>query len=126
MNMKTIVVKQLDKKDKEIANILISLGMRKNMARELVYLQNVYEATTAEIEKGTGMKQSDISLVMKELRERDWISVREEGTLGKGMPPKIISLKIGFDEIIALLENQQKRKVNEMQSKIERLKILGR
>ncbi len=31
MNMKTIVVKQLDKKDKEIANILISLGMRKNI-----------------------------------------------------------------------------------------------
>ncbi len=124
--MKTLDVKQLDKKDKEIANILISLGMKKNMAMTLAYLQDVYEATMGEIEKGTGMKQPDISLVTRELRERDWISERKEGILGKGMPPKKISLKIGFNEIIALLEKQQIRKVNEMQSKIERLKTLGK
>ncbi len=122
--MKTLDVKQLDKKDKEIVNILISFGMKKKMATMLTYLQSVYEASAAEIEKGTGLNQTEIGDVIRVLKERDWISERKEVISGKGLPPRIISLKIDFNEIIALLENHQKRKGNEMQSKIERLRTL--
>jgi len=39
---------------------------------------------------------------------------------------KIYSLKIGFDEIIAQLEKQQIKTVDEAQARIERLKELGK
>jgi predicted transcriptional regulator len=38
--------------------------MKKKTARMLVYLQNVYEATVEEIEKGIGLRQPDISVVI--------------------------------------------------------------
>ncbi len=125
-NMKTLDVKHLDKNNKEIANILISLGMRKKMARTLAYLQSVYEATVMEIKKGTGMNLSDIYDAIRDLRRYDWISEREEGIPepGKGKQPNIISLRVSFNEIIALLENNQKLKINDMKYNIERLRTL--
>jgi len=64
---------------------------------------------------------------MRDLTERGWINEREEKKKrGKGRPYKIYSLKIGFDEIIAQLENQQREAVDETQARIERLKELGK
>ncbi len=123
--MKTLTIKQLDKKDEEIASTLISLGMSRYVARTLSYLQNVNEATSMELERGTGLRQPEVSIAMKELGERGWISEREEKKKGKGRPNKIYSLKVGFDKIIAELEKQQKKAVDETQTSIKRLKALG-
>ena len=48
------------------------------------------------------------------------------GTACKGRTYKIYSLKVGFNKIIAQLENQQKKAVNETQENIERLRNLGK
>jgi len=62
---------------------------------------------------------------MKQLKERNWITEREEKKKpGKGRPYKIYSLKVGFNNIIAQLEKQQKKSVDEAGAKIERLKEL--
>jgi predicted transcriptional regulator len=45
---------------------------------------------------------------------------------GKGRPNKIYSLKVGFNDIINQLEKQQRKAVDEVQGKIERLKELGK
>ncbi|MGZ7069099.1 MAG: MarR family transcriptional regulator [Methanobacterium sp.] len=123
--MKTLTIKQLDKKDEEIASTLISLGMSRPVARTLSYLQNGNEATTIELERGTGLRQPEMSIAMKELNERGWISEREEKKPRKGRPNKVYSLKVGFNKIIAELEKQQKKAVDEMQINIKRLKELG-
>jgi predicted transcriptional regulator len=123
--MKTLTIKQLDKKDEEIADALISLGMSRPVARVLSYLKNGNEVTSMELERGTGLRQPEVSIAMKELNERGWISEREEKKLGKGRPNKVYSLKVGFDEIIAELEKQRKKAVDEMQASIKRLKELG-
>ncbi|MFZ2411368.1 MAG: MarR family transcriptional regulator [Candidatus Methanoperedens sp.] len=123
--MKAIDIRQLDENDEEIADALISLGMNRNVARTLAYLQNVDEVTSVKLERGAGLHQPEVSIVMKQLKERNWITEREEKkTLGKGRPNKIYSLKIGFDKIVAQLEKQQKKAVDEAQEKIERLKEL--
>jgi predicted transcriptional regulator len=57
VNMKTIVVKQLDEKDEEIADALISLGMSRNAALTLVYMQNANSATSLELERSYSMIQ---------------------------------------------------------------------
>ncbi len=123
--MKTITIKQLDEKNEEIADALISLGMNRNIARTLSYLKNGTEVPSVELERGVGLRQPEISIAMRELKERDWIKERDKKKTGKGRPYKIYSLKVGFDEIIAQLEKQQKKAVDEMQETIERLKGLG-
>ena len=124
--MKAIDVKQLDEKDEEIADALISLGMSRPVARTLSFLQDVNEAAAIELERGLGLHQPEVSLAIKELKERDWINEREDKKPGKGRPYKIYSLKVGFNDIIAQLEKQKRKAVDESQAKIERLKELGK
>jgi len=122
--MKTLSVKQLDEKDEEIADAIMSLGMSRPVARTLSYLQNVDEATSIELERGTGLRQPEVSIVMKQLKERDWVSEREDKKLGKGRPYKIYSLKVGFNDIVTQLEKRQKRAFDETQAKFRWLKEL--
>jgi predicted transcriptional regulator len=124
--MKTLKINQFDKKDEEIVDALISLGMSKPAARMLAYIQQVNEATSVELEMGTGLRQPEVSIAAKQLEERDWINEREEKKPGKGRPFKVYSLKVGFEDIIAHLEKQQKKLFDEGQGKIERLKELGK
>ena len=120
--MKTLTIKQLDEKDEEIADALIAIGMSRNVARTLSYLQNVEKATSVELEKGARLHQPEVSIAMKQLKERNWVNEWEEKKPGKGRPYRIYSLKVGFNEIIAHLEKQQKKALDETQSKIERLR----
>ncbi len=124
--MKKFEIKQLDDKEEEIVDALISLGLSRYIARTLAYLQDVNEATTSELERGTGLRQPEVSIAMKELKERDWINEHEEKKPGKGRPYKIYSLKVGFNDIINKLEKQQKKAINDAMVSIERLKELGK
>ena len=123
--MKSYSIKQFDKKDEEIVDALISLGMSRNAALTLAYMQNTNSATSLDLERSARLRQPEVSIAMKQLKERDWIDEREEKKPGKGRPYRIYSLKIGFDEIIAQLEKQHKEAIDEAQEKIERLKELG-
>ena len=124
--MKTLSMKQLDKKDEEIADALMSLGMSRNAAMTLAYLQNMNAATALDLERSARLRQPEVSIAMKQLKELDWVSEREEKRPGKGRPYKIYSLKVGFGDIIAHLEKQHKEAVDESQAKIDRLKELGK
>lgn len=124
--MKTLNIKQLDEKDEEIADALMAIGISRNVARTLSYLQNVDMATSVELEKGAGLHQPEVSIAMKQLKEHNWIKEWEQKKPGKGRPYRIYSLKVGFDEIIAHLEKQQKKAVDETHAKIERLREFGK
>ena len=117
---------QLGEKEEEIADALISLGLGRPVARTLAYLNNGDEVTSVALENVTGLRQPEVSIAMKQLKDRDWINEREEKKPGKGRPFKIYLLKVGFNEIIAQLENQQKKVVDEAQAKIEQLRELGK
>ncbi len=124
--MKTRNIKQFDKKEEEIADALISLGMSRNAAMTLAYMQDTNSVTSIELERSTRLRQPEVSIAMKQLKERDWINESEDKKPGKGRPYKIYSLKVGFNEIIAQLETKQKKAVNEERAKIERLMELGK
>jgi len=124
--MKTLKIKQLDEKDEEIADALISLGMSRNAAMTLAYMQNTNSATSMELERSARLHQPEVSIAMKQLKERDWVNEREEKKLGKGRPYKVYSLKVRFNDIIAQLEKRQRKAVDEAQARIERLKELGK
>jgi predicted transcriptional regulator len=123
--MKTLKIDQFDEKDEEIADALISLGMSKNVAMALSYLQNTNAARSVDLERAARLRQPEVSIAMRQLKERGWIDERDEKKPGKGRPNKIYSLKLDFGEIIAQLEQQQKTSVDELNAKIEKLKELG-
>jgi len=123
--MRNVIVKQLDEKDEEIADALIAVGMSRNIARTLSYLQNVNEATSVELERVVRLHQPEVSIAMKQLKERDWINEREKKKTGKGRPYKIYSLKVSFNDIISELEKQQMKAVDAAQTKIDKLKEMG-
>ena len=76
--MKALQIKQFDEKDEKIAETLISLGMNKNIALALTYLQNMNAATSTDLERGTNLRQPEVSIAMKQLKKQDWITEREE------------------------------------------------
>ena len=123
--MRNVIVKQLDEKDEEIADALIAIGMSRNIARTLSYLQNVNEATSVELERVVRLHQPEVSIAMKQLKERDWINEREKKKTGKGRPYKIYSLKVSFNDIISQLEKQQLKAVDAAKTKIDKLKEMG-
>jgi predicted transcriptional regulator len=95
-------------KNEKNAEALISLGMNKNAAMVLSFLQNMKSVTSVELERGAMLRQPEVSVVIKLLRERNWINEREEKRAGKGRPNKVYSLKVRFNDIITQLEKQQK------------------
>src|SRR4030067_1754528 len=117
--MKILNIKQLDEKDEEIADALISLGLGRNAAVARAYMRNTNSTTSTDLERSARLRQPEVSIAMRQLKERDWINEREEKKLGKGRPYKIYKLKVGFDDIIAQLEKQQIKAVEEVQAKIE-------
>ncbi|WAM22512.1 MAG: transcriptional regulator protein (plasmid) [Candidatus Methanoperedens sp.] len=100
--------------------------MGRPVARTLACLQNVNDATSLALERGTGLRQPEVSIAISQLKEHDWIAEREEKKPGKGRPYKIYSLKVGFNDIIAQLEKKQKKEIAVAQAKIERLKEMGK
>src|SRR3990170_8479482 len=116
--MKAIDVKQLDEKDEEIADALISLGMSRNAAMTLAYMQIANSATSLDLERAARLRQPEVSIAMRQLKERDWINEREEKTPGKGRPYKVYSLKVGFRDIVSQLEKQQKKAVDEAKASV--------
>jgi predicted transcriptional regulator len=124
--MKSLKIKQLDEKGEEIADALISLGLSRNISMSLAFLQNMNTATSLDLERSARLRQPEVSIAMRELKERDWVDEREEKKPGKGRPFKIYTLKVGFNEIVAQLEKEQKKIVEDTQKKIKRLKELGK
>jgi predicted transcriptional regulator len=124
--MKSFNIKHFDEKEEEIADALISLGISRNVAMTLAYMQNTNSATSIELEQSARLRQPEVSIIMRELKERDWVDEREEKKPGKGRPFKIYTLKVGFNEIVAQLEKEQKKAFDKAQGKIEWLKKLGK
>jgi len=122
--MKKLDINQLDDSDEELAKILISSGLSRPVARTLAYLQKVDTATSIDLERGTGLRQPEVSIAMRELKPLDWIDENEEKKPGKGRPNKVYSLKVRFKDIIAHIEKQQKKTIDEARVNIERLKEL--
>jgi predicted transcriptional regulator len=122
--MKKLNINQLDDSDEEVAEILISSGMSRPVARTLTYLKKVDTATSIDLERVTGLRQPEVSIAMRELKPLDWIDETEEKKPGKGRPNKVYSLKVEFKDIIAYLEKAQKKEIDDGMASIKQLKEL--
>lgn len=122
--MKSLPIKVLDVTDEEFADTLIGLGLKRNVAKTLTYLKNVDEVTSREIEVGSDLRQPEVSTAMRELKNLDWVVIREEKKPGKGRPFKVYRLDTSINSIIKQLERQKIVETKRMMESIQRLKKL--
>jgi len=108
----------------EFASVLMKIGMKRNVAKVLTYMSCVDEATSRDIEKGSDLRQPEVSIAMRELRKLDWVSERDEKNPGKGRPFKIYKLKKGLYDIIDYLEENKRVEMETITGKIQKLKEL--
>ena len=109
-------------KEEEFANLLIKIGIKKNIARILVYLANIPEATSHDIERGTDMRQPEVSIAMRYLMDKGWIRSRESSADSKGRPIKIYELAKPFNEIMDCIESEKTNEVNNNLALIQKLR----
>jgi len=124
--MREGVAKVLDDDDHEFVDLLHSLGVQRNVAKVITYLAVAGESTSREIERGTGMRQPEVSIAMRTLRRENWVREWEiKSTEGKGRPSKVYALNTPVDEIIRSIEDQKQKKSAEAMESIRKLKELA-
>lgn len=123
--IRNIAINVADENDLEFVQLLQDLGVNRNVAHLITYLNGVEEAYSKDIEKFTGLRQPEVSIAMRTLRERDWITEREIKHEGKGRPMKIYKLGTTMDQIINYYEAERIHESNQTRMAIQRLKELS-
>lgn len=122
--MKESTVKILDDKDMEFVETLRSLGVPRNVATLITFLANVDEASSREIEMGSDLRQPEVSIAMRTLRQNNWIEEKEIKREGKGRPMKVYALHASIDDIIKHFEEEKQHESAQAMESIQRLKQL--
>ena len=115
----------LDEKDLEFIDALRSLDVQRNVAGLITYLANTDEATSREIETGTNLRQPEVSIAMRTLRQNNWIDERDVKAEGKGRPMKVYKLSVSIQEIIQHYEVEINNEAAKTMQAIQRLKELS-
>jgi predicted transcriptional regulator len=118
-------VKVLDEKDQELIEALETVGVRRNVATIIVYLKDLDETTTRDIEKGSGLRQPEVSIAMRTFREKGWITEREVKGSGKGRPTRLYKLTVPIDDIIGHYEEMKLNESSRAMQSIQRLKEIS-
>jgi predicted transcriptional regulator len=120
--MRTKNVMYFTQDEEDLANLLIKIGLKRNVARVLVYLVHNPEATSREIERGTDLRQPEVSLAMGSLTDQTWVENREIKAENKGRPVKIYRLSRPFGEIIDTVEREKREEANTQLSFIQQIR----
>ncbi len=116
----------LDERDLEFIEVMRSLEVPRSVAEIIVFLASMSEATSRDIEIGTGLRQPEFSIGMRTLRENNWVVEREVKRMeGKGRPMKFYSLRVPIDEIIKHYEDEKNRESASAMEAIQRLRKMA-
>ncbi len=121
--MKTSIANLLDGKGYEIVKLLQGLEVPRTEAISIACLVCSEEMTSQNIEKASGLRQPEVSIAMRPLRERGWVEERsEKKNSDKGRPVKYYKLVVPFDVIVRTFETKALRKNMEIVEALRQLK----
>jgi predicted transcriptional regulator len=109
-------------KEEEFSNLLIEIGTKRNVAKVLVFLAHTPEASSRAIERGTDLRQPEVSIAMRYLAEQNWISSRDSKAESKGRPIKIYELSKPIDEIMDSIEKEKKKEAQNQLAMVQKLR----
>ena len=123
--IKHSVVKMLDEKDLEFVEALRSLNVPRNVATMITYLANTDEVTSREIEMGTDLRQPEVSIAMRTLRQNNWVEEHDVKLDGKGRPMKVYKLSVPIEKIIKHYEDEKNNEAAKTMQAIQRLREIA-
>ncbi len=112
MEIKSKRVLYFTEREEEFADLLCKIGIGKNASKVIVYLANTHETTSRDIERGTDLRQPEVSMAMTTLMKLKWIESREERHQKEGRPVKIYSLALPISQVVDRIERSKMAKVN--------------
>lgn len=112
----------LDEEDEKAVELFTELGMPKNLAKTLVYISQVDECRSAEVEQGANLRQPEVSVAMQELRKRGWAEKRDLKKKGKGRPVHVYRLTKPLPKILQTFEQEKLQEVENIRSDLDELK----
>jgi predicted transcriptional regulator len=132
MNTKTgevamieVAAKMLDEKGLELIEALEAVGVKRNVATIIVHLTYLGETTSRDIETWSDLRQPEVSIAMRTLREHGWIAERDIKGEGKGRPMKLYRLTVSIDDIIEYYEKEKRSEISLVMQSIQRLKEIS-
>ena len=121
--MKTQKVMFFTEKEQEFADLLINVGISRNTANVLVFLANAPAATSRDIERGTDLRQPEVSLAMRFLSQKDWITMSDQKKGNRsGRPNKVYKLRIPIKKIMDSIEKEKKEETRKKLERVAKLK----
>ncbi|MDG6229215.1 MAG: ArsR family transcriptional regulator [Candidatus Thermoplasmatota archaeon] len=111
-----------DEKDDRVVELFTQLGMPKNIAKTLMYICQVEECRSTDIEQAADLRQPEVSVAMQELRKRNWVEKRDLKKQGKGRPVHVYSPTVTLDKIIDSFEEEKLAQINDIRTNITELR----
>ena len=116
-----------DENDDKAVDLFVDLGMPRNLARTLLYVSQVDECRSADVERGANLRQPEVSLAMQELQRKGWISKRDlKKDKGKGRPIHIYKATTSLDKIVKEFEHEKTKEFDAIKNNMSELKTLLR
>ena len=122
MLMKSKNVLYFTQREEEFADLLTRIGTKRNVSKVLVYLANTPEATSRDIERGTDLRQPEVSIAMTAMMEQKWVKSRENKAENKGRPVKIYKLALPISEIMDNIEKDKRAEADNQLKMIKQLR----
>ena len=120
--MKKKMVYSLDQKDEKVIRLLENLGITKVTARALIYVAQVEECRSVDIEHGADLRQPEVSLAMKDLLHRGWVIKRQQKNQQKGRPHHIYKALYRIHELVESFEREKLQEITNVQRGLAALK----
>jgi len=114
----------LDEKDDKAVQLFSELGMPKNLAKTLMFISQVNECRSAEVEQGADLRQPEVSVAMQEMRRRGWAKKRDLKKKGKGRPVHIYKLTKTLPNILKNFEDEKMKHVETIKHDLTQLQTL--
>ena len=115
---------RLNSQDEKVIKIFTELGMPRNLAKTLMYISNVDECRSAEIERQANLRQPEVSVAMQVLQKRGWIKKRDLKKKGKGRPVHIYKLSQPITQIVKKFEQEKLKEIDHVRNDLTALKSL--
>jgi predicted transcriptional regulator len=120
--MLTKTIQLFTEKEEEFVNLLIEIGTKRTIAKALVFLANIKEATSRDIERGTDLRQPEVSIAIKYLEDQGWIKSWKTPSDKKGRPVWNYALAVPVPEIMTSIEKQKRAEANTQLALIKKMR----
>ena len=114
----------------EIIDLLKELGFSQNMATVLLFLSakgslsDKNKSTSREIETESNLRQPEVSVVLRTMKDKGWVEEAPGEKDGRGRPTKVYYLKISLRDIMREIEVAKETEYSRTMKTIEKVKQL--